>query len=149
MTTSRAIAAMTRTAVRTVSPVVTRPLTGLGSPFILLAHADEAAVVLAGQRPEEGADVGALEEEADRDDADAILTGDRAVPLVFELVAQVAGEMLDLFRFGEFVPAGRQAFAGVRQPIGQYVDGIELAGPAVPERLGEHLVHVGLAVGLA
>src|SRR5437763_16198153 len=39
--------------------------------LLRLAHADEAAVVLAGQGPEEGADVGAFVEEADCVDAHA------------------------------------------------------------------------------
>src|SRR5947208_2302735 len=50
-----------------------------------LAHPDEAAVVLPRQRPKEGADVGALEEEADRVDADSLLAVDRRFQSFFSL----------------------------------------------------------------
>src|SRR5438270_778672 len=48
------------------------------------AHAHKAAVVLAGQRPEERAHVRAFKEEADGVDADARAAGDLAVPASLE-----------------------------------------------------------------
>src|SRR5262245_4023575 len=46
-----------------------------------LAHADEAAVIFAGQRPEKRAHVRTLVEETDRVDTDTRLPDKRAIPI--------------------------------------------------------------------
>src|SRR5262245_13900409 len=61
-----------------------------------LAHADEVAVVLAGQRPQERPQVGALVEEAQAVDLHPGLLRLRLVPVVLEQVADVPAEDLAL-----------------------------------------------------
>src|SRR5262245_1126628 len=55
-------------------------------------HADEATLVLARQCPQEGADVGALEEEADAVDLHRRLARLGPVPVLLELAADVPGQ---------------------------------------------------------
>src|SRR5262245_59874419 len=89
-------------------------------PGLWPRHADEAAVVLASQGPQKGANVGALEEETNCVDADPILAADRAVPVAVQLAANVLAQQvrsLRLIRDGA-VLFRRQSLALVGQAVG-------------------------------
>src|SRR5437868_4464654 len=84
-----------------------------------LAHADEVAVVVAGQRPQKGADLGTVEEEANGVDAHRGLAVDRWVPDLLELLADLVAEVGGLLRLGERLDVGRDLLFGwVGQAVG-------------------------------
>src|SRR5215467_1021114 len=63
------------------------------------AHTDKAAVILARQGPEKGADIGALVEEADGIDLDPGLCRERTVPITPKKTANVLRKNFRPFRF--------------------------------------------------
>src|SRR5690348_5799528 len=97
-------------------------------PTLRPAHADEAAVVLASQGPEEGTHVRALEVEADGVDLDP-LAARGTVPVGFERTTQILTEPLAALHFRKRGVAvllrEGQAGAGGGQAVRKEIDRVE------------------------
>src|SRR2546422_10083495 len=85
----------------------------------------ETSLMFSGQRPQEGANVGALEEEADGVDAHLRLAGESRVEHVLEPVAQVLAQDFGFLGFRPVACLRRQDGAGVGQAVGKNVDRVE------------------------